>query len=59
MHFMFEKNIRGKRFHTDVYKPYSQSGEYVDFLVLPALYLHENGPLLAKGIAQGAKNQRH
>ncbi|XP_052794310.1 myosin-1B-like [Mya arenaria] len=43
----------GENFDTDFYKAYTKSGPLVDFVVWPALCLHENGPLLCKGIAQG------
>ncbi|XP_052798489.1 myosin-9-like [Mya arenaria] len=46
---------RGDRFETDAYKAYTSSGPFVDFVVWPALYLHEDGPVLCKGIAQGLK----
>ncbi|KAH3842740.1 hypothetical protein DPMN_116244, partial [Dreissena polymorpha] len=39
----------------DLYKPYTQSGETMKFLVWPALLLHEEGSVLAKGVAQGFK----
>ncbi|XP_053398967.1 putative protein tag-278 isoform X3 [Mercenaria mercenaria] len=38
---------------TSVYKPYTKSGRLIDYIVWPALYLHEGGPLLSKGVAQG------
>lgn len=34
-------------------KSFTKNGQYVDFSVWPALYLHKNGPLLSKGIVQG------
>ncbi|XP_053398953.1 desmoplakin-like isoform X2 [Mercenaria mercenaria] len=40
-------------FDTNKYKPYTKSGKYVQYIVWPAVYLHEGGPLLCKGIAQG------
>ncbi|XP_052794171.1 uncharacterized protein LOC128227564 [Mya arenaria] len=43
----------GSRFDTDVYKAYTKCGPIVDYVVWPALCLHERGPLLCKGIAQG------
>ncbi|XP_053392096.1 uncharacterized protein LOC128554806 isoform X2 [Mercenaria mercenaria] len=49
----FEPNARGRYFNTDVYRPYTKSGASIDFIVWPALLLHENGPVIAKGIAQG------
>lgn len=42
----------GKHFDTERYKAYTKSGSYIDFIVWPALYLHEGGGMLMKGIAQ-------
>ncbi|XP_053390696.1 uncharacterized protein LOC128553538 isoform X2 [Mercenaria mercenaria] len=42
-------------FDTNKYKPYTKSGSYVHYIVWPALYLHEGGPVLCKGVAQGRK----
>lgn len=42
-------------YDTNMYKPYTKAGKHLDFVVWPALYLHENGPMLAKGVAQGRK----
>ncbi|XP_060566871.1 uncharacterized protein LOC132725705 [Ruditapes philippinarum] len=45
-----------------LYKPYTKSGIYIDYIVWPVLYLHENGNILFKGIAQckgkSSKNSR-
>jgi hypothetical protein len=43
----------GMLFDTSVFKAYTKSGKFVDYIVWPPLYLHENGPLLCKGVAQG------
>ncbi|XP_060566867.1 uncharacterized protein LOC132725704 [Ruditapes philippinarum] len=51
-------SLRGKPFETNLFKPYTVQGKYVDFIVWPALYLHEGGSLLNKGVAQG-KKQKH
>ena len=42
-----------KTFDHEVYEVYTESGEYTSFVVWPALYHHEGGPLLQKGVAQG------
>ncbi|XP_053400467.1 myb-like protein X [Mercenaria mercenaria] len=42
-------------FDTNKFKPYTKSGKYIDYIVWPAVYLHEGGPLLCKGVAQGRK----
>jgi hypothetical protein len=41
------------RFDTNVFKDYTIRGEFVDFMVWPAMFLHKGGPLLSKGVAQG------
>ncbi|XP_053399154.1 uncharacterized protein LOC123556779 isoform X2 [Mercenaria mercenaria] len=45
------------KFDTILFKDYTSRGRYVQFVVWPALYLHEGGPLLSKGVAQGCDNQ--
>ncbi|XP_060589659.1 uncharacterized protein LOC132744884 [Ruditapes philippinarum] len=45
-------------FDTNKYKPYTSSGKFIDYIVWPALYLHEDGPLLCKGVAQGLGNKK-
>ena len=42
----------GIQFDRDVYRVYTRSGNRVAFSVWPALYLHKDGPLLAKGVVQ-------
>lgn len=39
-------------FNHDHYKAYMKSGSKIDYIVWPVMYLHENGPLLSKGVAQ-------
>ena len=36
----------------DFYKPYTKSGKVVDYFIWPPILLHDNGPLLSKGIVQ-------
>ena len=43
----------GMHLDTGTFKPYTRTGKFIDYIVWPALYLHENGPLLCKGVAQG------
>lgn len=50
---MLSLNKSHDRFDTNMFKDYTKRGPYVDFVVWPALLLHKNGPLLAKGVAQG------
>ncbi|XP_060565703.1 uncharacterized protein LOC132724760 isoform X1 [Ruditapes philippinarum] len=40
-------------FNTNIFKDYTKRGEFVDFVVWPAMLLHKGGPLLSKGVAQG------
>lgn len=40
------------KFNKDIYREYTASGKMLDFVVWPAIFLHENGPLLKKGVAQ-------
>ncbi|XP_053399155.1 uncharacterized protein LOC123556778 [Mercenaria mercenaria] len=40
-------------FDTNTFKDYTKRGRYIQYVVWPALYLHEKGPLLGKGVAQG------
>lgn len=42
----------GTVFDKSLYKEFVKSGDSVSFVVWPALYLHENGPLLYEGVAQ-------
>ncbi|XP_053398962.1 uncharacterized protein LOC123556765 [Mercenaria mercenaria] len=46
-------------FDTGVYKAYTKSGRLIDYIVWPAVYLHENGPLLCKGVAQGKNGNKN
>lgn len=43
----------GVLFNTNVFKAYTRSGGVVDYVVWPALFLHEGGAMLCKGVAQG------
>ena len=42
----------GIQLDREVYREYTRSGKSVAFSVWPALYLHKDGPLLRKGVAQ-------
>ncbi|XP_045203864.2 uncharacterized protein LOC123556873 [Mercenaria mercenaria] len=46
------------KFDNNTFKDYTKRGPYMEYVVWPALYLHEGGALLAKGVAQGC-NQPH
>ncbi|KAL3879287.1 hypothetical protein ACJMK2_031588 [Sinanodonta woodiana] len=43
-----------KHFDNEKFRSYTKTGQYVDFVVWPALYLFEGGPLIERGIAQGS-----
>ncbi|XP_060562949.1 uncharacterized protein LOC132722457 [Ruditapes philippinarum] len=49
---------KGTHFNSDLYKPYTSSGTHVEYVVWPALLLHEGGPILAKGVAQGINKSK-
>ncbi|XP_033743515.1 uncharacterized protein LOC117329605 [Pecten maximus] len=49
------KPAKDSPIQTDLYLQYTQSGSKVDYVVWPACLLHENGPLLAKGVVQPFK----
>ena len=42
-------------YNRDVYKEFAQSGDKVKYVVWPALFLYEGGPLLYKGVVQPYK----
>jgi hypothetical protein len=41
------------QFDTDSFRHYTKSGSTVDYVVWPVLFLHEGGPIICKGVAQG------
>ncbi|XP_052239689.1 uncharacterized protein LOC127850596 isoform X2 [Dreissena polymorpha] len=44
-------------FDKDKFKEYTSRGPFVDYFVWPIMYLHRDGPMLGKGIAQGCKEK--
>ncbi|XP_053389736.1 uncharacterized protein LOC128552714 [Mercenaria mercenaria] len=49
-----EKEVKpGSEFDTSKYKSYTKAGKKLAFVVWPALFLHEGGAILTKGVAQG------
>ena len=42
-------------FDENYYKAYTRAGKKIQFIVWPVLYLHKDGPLMGKGVAQGSK----
>ncbi|XP_060589208.1 uncharacterized protein LOC132744494 isoform X2 [Ruditapes philippinarum] len=45
-----------EEFRKEIYKSYTKSGSYIDYVVWPALLLNQDGPVVGKGVAQGKKN---
>ena len=39
-------------FDTNLYRHYTTTGDFVDYIVWPPLCLHEGGPILCKGVSQ-------
>ncbi|XP_053399157.1 meiosis-specific nuclear structural protein 1-like isoform X2 [Mercenaria mercenaria] len=54
---LFLKAQSPLEFDTNAFKDYTKRGKYVEYVVWPALYLHEGGVLLAKGVAQGTDHK--
>lgn len=52
MMYLDDKLQIDTRYNKTEYKEYVQSGDKVRYIVWPALYLHEKGPLLYKGVVQ-------
>lgn len=48
---------REVEFKSNEMRSFTKSGKFVDFVVWPALYLHEKGPLLSKAVVQGSNHQ--
>ncbi|KAH3881000.1 uncharacterized protein LOC127878909 [Dreissena polymorpha] len=42
----------GSKFDSSLYKQYTKSGNTVDYVVWPTMFLHEGGPMIVKGVAQ-------
>lgn len=56
VHIEFPDNKEDEvMFNSSLFKAYTKNGKYLDFVVWPALYLHKNGPMLSKGVAQAKK----
>ncbi|VDI58490.1 Hypothetical predicted protein [Mytilus galloprovincialis] len=52
MMYLDDKLQVDTKYNKTEYKEYVQSGDKVRYIVWPALYLHETGPLLYKGVVQ-------
>jgi hypothetical protein len=49
---LVEGPSRGNTYDRTVFREFTSSGSKVVFTVWPALYLHEDGPLLVKGVVK-------
>ena len=47
----------GAKVKMELFKFYTTSGPYVDYIVWPALLLYEGGPVVCKGVVQGIATQ--
>lgn len=55
-----ELEHRCARFNKESFNEYTKRGKYLDYVVWPVIFLHRNGPLLKKGVAQGTNEEvRH
>ncbi|KAL3879246.1 hypothetical protein ACJMK2_031551 [Sinanodonta woodiana] len=48
--------LSGSTFDSTAFQSYIESGNKIKYIVWPAMYLYQNGPLLRKGIAQGMRD---
>ncbi|XP_076071463.1 uncharacterized protein LOC143042865 isoform X1 [Mytilus galloprovincialis] len=44
---------KGHSFDLQILRPFTESGDVVDYIIWPVMFLHKDGPLLCKGVAQG------
>ncbi|KAK3594520.1 hypothetical protein CHS0354_030866 [Potamilus streckersoni] len=44
------------KFNLSEFNPYMKSGDIIEYIVWPAMYLYREGPLMCKGVAQGLRN---
>ncbi|CAG2229812.1 unnamed protein product [Mytilus edulis] len=52
--YAFEANT-----NVDDFRGYTKSGDEIDYVVWPSMYLHEYGPLLYKGVVQYKMTDKH
>lgn len=50
--YLDENTSPGTEIDKNTYREFTKSGEKVMYVVWPALYLHEDGPVLYKGVVQ-------
>ncbi|XP_052795701.1 synaptonemal complex protein 1-like isoform X2 [Mya arenaria] len=53
VHIEFEEIDNDSPFNAEMYKAYTKTGKRLDYVVWPPVFLHKNGPMLSKGVAQG------
>ena len=51
------KGQRKIEFNKQMFKDYTQRGNYLSYIVWPALFLCKGGSILSKGVAQGTNDQ--
>ncbi|KAL3879688.1 hypothetical protein ACJMK2_031975 [Sinanodonta woodiana] len=51
------KTATKMHFDKDKFMSYTMSGNYIDYVVWPAVYLYKDGPLMKKGVAQGTNDE--
>ena len=54
-----EWNYECCSFDVSILKPFTENGDTIHYLVWPVMFLHKDGPLLNKGVAQGCYSSRH
>ena len=54
-----EWNYEYCSFDVSILKPFTENGDTIHYLVWPVMFLHKDGPLLNKGVAQGCYSSRH
>lgn len=47
--------VKGDNDVVTYFRPYTSSGSKLEYIVWPAMLLHENGPMVSKGVAQFSK----
>lgn len=42
----------GELIDSNLFRHFTKSGDYLEYVVWPALLLHKNGPVMCKGVVQ-------
>ncbi|CAG2215181.1 unnamed protein product [Mytilus edulis] len=50
---------KGHPFDLQILRPFTESGDVVDYIIWPVMFLHKDGPLLCKGVAQGRSSNHY